>query len=241
MAEAQIAYRPMARGLPGGLLITLLIHGGLGVFLWLSNRSDPAVQAQPRDVIVTQMVKLGKPREKFWLPRAARPKRQAPRQQIKVANKPNAAPATKTKEPPRPKDVEVRDNAQRALDRARLLAAMAEEENDEGQLDGSEFGSANEAKTGDAYLSGVNVAIHRNWNVPVGIIPDAELKTLSAEIKVTIAATGALSSAGITRSSGNATFDASALQAIKATPTVSAPPADQRNQLARGILIQFAP
>jgi len=48
----------------------------------------------PRDFVVAKLVKLGKPREKFWLPRITQPPRPtAPPKVIKLADDPNAPKA----------------------------------------------------------------------------------------------------------------------------------------------------
>ena len=78
-----------------GLLITIALHGG--VRRWRSRsrtarRTAPIIV--PRDFVRAEMVKLGKPREKFWLPRiVAAAAAAAPPDAIKVRRIPNAKPA----------------------------------------------------------------------------------------------------------------------------------------------------
>ena len=127
-------YRRIGRGtFLGGIAVTALIHGALaGLIYWSSVKPAPAPEVA-RDLMVTKLVTLGKPREKFWLPRIVQPpKPKAPEPTIKLAQDPNAAPAQK--EAPRPEDAQVSKDLKRALERARMLAQNAAEEPPEGSL-----------------------------------------------------------------------------------------------------------
>lgn len=221
----------------GGLTFTLAIHGALVLLFWLGHRVTEPPAAEVRDLITTQLVKLGKPREKFWLPKISQPKPTRPVDAIKLSEDPEAAAAPK--EAPKPEDAEVSDKLRSALNRARMLRQVADEDNEEGQLDGLRDGTSSEALTGDAYASQVFALIRRNWNVPVGIISDDELGRLTAQIKVSIGADGALSEAVVAKSSGNNVFDDSCIQAVQATAQVPPPPEDKRALFARGVALLF--
>src|SRR4051794_25388806 len=86
-----------------GLVITLALHAGLlAAIAGAHNKEQPPLIVN-RDFVVAEMIKLGKPRDKFWLPRITQPpKPTAPPDAIKVAEDPNAKPAPK--EAPRPDD-----------------------------------------------------------------------------------------------------------------------------------------
>ena len=221
----------------GGLALAFAIHGALVVLFWLGHRVTEPPAAEVRDLITTQLVKLGKPREKFWLPKISQPKPTRQVDVIKVADDPQAAATPQ--EAPKPEDAEVSDKLRNALNRARLLRQVADEDNEEGQLDGMREGISTEALTGDAYASQVFALIRRNWNVPVGIVSDDELSRLTAQVKVSIGADGTLTDAAIGKSSGNAAFDDSCVSAVKATAQVPPPPEDKRALFARGVALLF--
>jgi TonB family protein len=239
-AETHVAFRHLGRGLAGGVVLTLAIHGVLAFLLYQSQRRSPARPEAVRDFIVTRTVVLGKKREKFWLPRIVEPpKPKAPEPVIKVAENPEApAVPPPPKEAPKPQDKEISKDLRRALDRARRLAAAAEEE-PEGSPLGSLQGTSTEATTGDEYWSQVHDAIHRNWSVSAGLLNDAQLAVLLAEVRVQIDADGSIRNPVLSKSSGNDLYDQSCMQAVRATGQVPAPPPDQRNRARRGVVLEF--
>ena len=88
--------RASSRGF-SGLLITIAIHGGLFAAIAVANNQEQPPLIEKRDFVMAEMVKLGKPRDKFWLPRLTQPPRPtAPPDTLKVAEDPNAAPAPPT-------------------------------------------------------------------------------------------------------------------------------------------------
>jgi TonB family protein len=221
-----------------GLVITLALHAGIlgAVKIAHSKSEEPLVV--PRDFVIAQMVKLGKPREKFWLPRITQPPRpKAPPAVIKVADDPNAPKAPV--EAPRPDNPEISKDLRRALDRARKLEQLIPSEPEEGQLTGSASGTANEATEGDAYATAIHDAIRKNWTTPEGLITDAQLARLTATIKIRVGEDGTILETKLLRSSGNAFYDDSCVTAIQATHKVPPPPAPVRRIAARGYAIEF--
>jgi TonB family protein len=220
-------------------LITLALHGAvLGAVKLAHSRSDTPVETE-RDFVVAKMVKLGKPREKFWLPRIVEPPRpQAPPAAIKVTDDPNAQAAPP--EAPRPEDPDLSKQTKRALERARKLAALAEVEPEEGLATGSAEGTANEASAGDEYATAISMAIRKNWNLPVGLVSPAELSKLKATVRVKVTDGGMLSDPKVVQSSGNSYFDESCVAAVQATNKVPPPPAGMEKRYARGFLMQFS-
>ena len=72
-----------------GLVITVALHGGIFAAIAVAhNRQEPPLIVS-RDFVVAEMVKLGKPRDKFWLPRITQPQR-------------STAPVVNGREVPRP-------------------------------------------------------------------------------------------------------------------------------------------
>lgn len=232
--------RPLGRGSSfGGLAATLLIHASLAALVYFAHvKSPPPVEA-PRDLIVTKLVALGKPREKFWLPRIVEPPRpKAPAPTLKLTEDPNAAPAPK--EAPKIDDADISKDMRRALKRAQLLAQAASDEPAEGSLTGSTEGTSTQGSSGDEYATAIYNAVRRNWVTPTGLVTDAELATLSATIKVRIADDGTLSDPVLSKSSGNQYFDDSCIQAVKSTGRVPPPPENLRGTYKRGVNFKFA-
>ncbi|HEY0709341.1 MAG TPA: energy transducer TonB [Polyangia bacterium] len=237
------ATRPLGRGTISGILITALVHGGLIYALYESQRRETPPPPAVRDVIVTKMVQLGKPREKFWLPRnvVTPPPPKPPPQAIKIATSPDAAPAPPppVKPPPKVEDEKISSDLKRALQRAKSLAQAAKEEPPEGSLTGSLEGTSNVAEIGDEYATKVHDAIHRNWAAPSGLLDETQLRSLVALVRVSIAVDGRLGAPVLKQSSGNQTFDDAALQAVRATGNVPPMPPEVRSRFRSGVEIEF--
>jgi len=222
--------RPLGRGSSfGGIFATILIHASLVALIYFAHvKSPPPVEA-PRDLIVTRLVALGKPRDKFWLPRIVQPpKPKAPAPTLNLTDDPNAAAAPK--EAPKLEDADISKEMRRALKRAKMLA-QATEEPAEGSLTGSAEGTSTQGVAGDAYATVIDAAIRRNWVTPVGLITDTELVGLVAKIRMSISDDGTLSNPVVQKSSGNPYFDDSCIQAVKATGRVPPPPANKFKHL----------
>jgi TonB family protein len=227
--------RPLGRGSSfGGLLATLLIHLSLVALIYFAHVKSPPPIEEPRDMIVTKLVALGKPREKFWLPRIVQPPRpKAPVPTLNLTDDPNAAPAVK--EAPKIDDADISKEMKRALKRAQMLA-QATEEPAEGSLTGSAEGTASQGTTGDEYATAVYTAIRRNWVTPTGLVTDAELASLEMVMRISISPEGSLGAPMVKKSSGNEYFDDSCIQAVKATVRVPPPPPNFK----RGFNLRFA-
>jgi TonB family protein len=218
--------RASGRGFQG-LLITLALHGGLFVAIAVANSKEQPPLVINRDFVVAEMVKLGKPRDKFWLPRITQPQRStAPPDALKVAEDPNAKAAPK--EAPRPEDPTISKDLKRALDRARKLEALATpDEPDEGSLTGSKLGTANQA-TGDPYLAEVKGTLLQNYDLPAGIAPDQIAKP--PLISLRIAEDGTLENIKPLKSSGNSFVDDACVSAAQRTRKVPPPPAKWKDR-----------
>jgi TonB family protein len=225
----KIIRRASGRGL-SGLVITLALHGGLFAAIAAANSKEEPPLVINRDFVMAEMVKLGKPRDKFWLPRIVQPQRStAPPDSIKIAEDPNAKAAPK--EAPRPDDPTISKDLKRALDRARKLEQLAvPEEDDEGSLTGSKLGTSNR-ETGDQYQAQVVGLLHQNYNFPAGINV-GELAN-PPEISFHIGADGALADIKLTKPSGNSFVDDACVDAAKLTGKVPPPPPGTRGMRVR--------
>jgi TonB family protein len=225
LQEKRPRRRRAARRNLAGLLITLALHGAiLGAVKYAHSQGSTPLEI-PRDFVVAKMVKLGTPREKFWLPRIAEPPPpEAPPPVLKVATDPNAAKAPP--EAPRPENPKIAKDLKRALDRARKLEALATpEEPDEGSLTGSKLGTSNQ-EMGDAYQAQVVGRLLQNYNLPAGINVDQIANP--PEMTFHIRPNGALADVKLTKSSGNNFVDDACIDAAKLTGKVPPPPAGVR-------------
>jgi protein TonB len=209
------------RGNSVGILVTLALHVGVIAAVAVAHGQEQPPLIVQRDFVRAEMVKLGKPRDKFWLPRITQPP--PPKVQpdtIKVAEDPNAKAAPK--EAPKPEDKDIKKDLKNALDRARKLAALAApEEPDEGQLTGSRLGTASQA-TGDPYLAAITGALIQNYNLPAGMTPE-QIST-PPEIRFHFSDEGTISDVKLTKSSGNPLVDDACVDAAKLTHKVPPPP-----------------
>ena len=241
--ETQFVQRRLGRGVISGVLVTLAVHGALFYAVYDSQVNAPPPPPVIRDLMVTKMITLGKPREKFWLPRIVTPPPpvKPPPATIKIANSPDAAPAPPppVKPPPNLEDRQISNDLKRALARAKMLSQSAKDEPPEGSLTGSESGTTSSAEEGDAYATQVSDAIHKNWSAPAGLLDDAQLKSLTAEVRVSIAEDGRLGAPAMVRPSGNELFDDSCLQAVRSTGQVPPMPPAARARFRHGVVILF--
>jgi TonB family protein len=212
--------RASGRGF-AGLLITVALHGGLFAAIAVANNREQPPLVITRDFVVAEMVKLGKPRDKFWLPRLTQPPRStAPLDALKVAEDPNAKAAPK--EAPRPDDPTISKDLKRALDRARKLEQLAvPDEPDEGSLTGSKLGTSNH-EIGDAYQAQVVGLLHQNYNFPAGI--NVDQINNPPEIAFGIGPDGAITNVRLTKPSGNSFVDDACVDAAKQTAKLPPPP-----------------
>ena len=207
-----------------GLLITIGLHGVIFLAVARAHNQEEPPLIMPHYFVRAEMVKLGKPRDPFWLPRITQPPRPtAPPNQIKLSDDPDAKAAPK--EAPRPEDPKISKELKNALDRAKKLEALAADEDDEGSLTGSKLGTANHA-TGDQYQATVVGLLHQNYNFPAGITID-QIKN-PPEILFHIQPDGTLAGIKLTQSSGNNFVDDACVDAAKLAGKVPPPPPGTR-------------
>jgi TonB family protein len=211
-----------------GLVVTLALHGAILLTVARAHGKEEPLLVMRHDFVEAEMVKLGKPREKFWLPRIVQPPRAtAPPDAIKVADDPNAKAAPR--EAPRPEDPLISKDLKRALERAKKLEALATpEEPDEGSLTGSKIGTSNH-EVGDQYLAQVKGTLLQNYALPAGIAPEQIAKP--PMIQMTIGADGTLSAIKLRKTSGNSFVDDACVNAAQITRKVPPPPVQYSNHV----------
>jgi protein TonB len=203
-----------------GLLVTAALHAAVFLAVKAAHSQPQGPIIVPRDFVQAEMVKLGKPRDKFWLPKVHTAPPPPPPDAIKLADDPNAkaAPreAPKIEDPKTPKDL------RRALERAKKLDSLiTPDEQDEGALNGSKMGTSDRA-IGDQYDAQVMSAITQNYNLPAGLTPDQIAQPPEIQFKVT--PTGAITGAKLMKSSGNPLVDDACVSAAQQTRNVPPPP-----------------
>ena len=214
-------FRRGRRGNTIGIIVTVALHAGVLAAVGIAHGQPQPPLIVSRDFVMAEMVKLGKPRDKFWLPRITQPPRPkiAP-DAVKISEDPNAKAAPK--EAPKPEDKNNTKDLKNALDRARKLADLAvPEEPEEGSLTGSKLGSATQA-TGDPYLAEINGMLRQNYNLPAGMTP--EQITTPPEIRFHFGDDGTIGDVKLTKSSGNPLVDDACVDAAKLTRKVPPPP-----------------
>ena len=203
-----------------GILFTVALHGGVLLAVAAAHNKPEPPLIMPHDFVRAELVKLGKPRDPFWLPRITQPPRPtAPPNQLKLSEDPDAKAAPK--EAPRPEDPKISKELKNALDRAKKLEALAADDDDEGSLTGSKLGASNRA-VGDQYQAQVLGLLRANYNFPAGLTPD-QIPVLP-EITFRIAPDGAISDVKLAKSSTNSFVDDACVDAAKLTGKVPPPP-----------------
>ena len=203
-----------------GILFTVALHGGVLLAVAAAHNKPEPPLIMPHDFVRAELVKLGKPRDPFWLPRITQPpKPTAPPDQLKLSEDPDAKAAPK--EAPRPEDPKISKELKNALERAKKLEALAADDDDEGSLTGSKLGASNRA-VGDQYQAQVLGLLRANYNFPAGLTPD-QIPVLP-EITFRIAPDGTISDVKLAKSSTNSFVDDACVDAAKLTGKVPPPP-----------------
>lgn len=237
-ATQEVRVRPLGRGtFFGGVLATLAIHLGLAYVIWHASKAEPP-PAGEHEVMITKMIKFGKPREKFWLPRITEPPPpKVTEPTIKVSENLDAKPAVKEEKKEKPKDEKLSKSVQDVLNRRRAMLQNADPDTT-GDLSGDRNSDANETQQGDPYATEIYNAIRKNWNVPTGLSLGDALN-LEAQITVRISEDGTLLEPRLKKSSGSGLYDDACLQAVQTTHRVPPPPPAKRAYWRRGLTLLF--
>ncbi|HEY5452594.1 MAG TPA: TonB family protein [Polyangia bacterium] len=210
-----------------GLLITAALHAAV---FWAVKEAHSQPQGPlivERNFVEAEMVKLGKPRDKFWLPKAHRDPPPPPPDAIKLSDNPDAKAAPV--EAPKVNDPKTSKIVQNALKRAAAWDTMAVPPDDEGLATGHSAGTATEAK-GDPYLAEVSGLLRQNYNLPAGVTVDQI--PIPPVVRFTIGADGTLSNIKLDKSSTNPLVDDACVSAPQLTRKVPPPPGGKARKLA---------
>lgn len=203
-----------------GLLITIALHGVIFMTVAAAHNQPQEPVIVQRDFVQAEMVKLGKKRDPFWLPKKYQPPPPPPPDAIKLSD--NADAKAAPVEAPKLEDPKTSKEVKNALARAAKLGALAvPDEPDEGAANGSKTGTSTQA-IGDPYIAEIKGLLLQNYNLPAGM--NADQIPSPPEIRFRIGTDGTLSAIKLTKTSGNPLVDDACISAAQLTRRVRPPP-----------------
>jgi TonB C terminal len=232
------SYEPRRNSTPfviGGIIMTALLHLAVIGGFWLARaRAEAAPPLGPGTFVDAQLVKFGKPRDLSFLPhKQGQVKTVGPPTGLKIATDAKALPHLDKDDKP-PDKTDPLKNTHAEMFKNLTDQPEGVDTSGEGSLTGSKAGTATEAK-GDPYILSLIDQIGTAWQVPT-TIKDSDLQKLSAEVCLTIDASGALTHYEFTQRSGNSQFDSSLEATLSTTKKVPPPPDRFQSAAARGRL-----
>lgn len=232
------------------LIGSLAAHAGLVVvgLVLGSFFSGPAIDLNQKP-ITAHLVRLGKARDKKFLPRKEEPP--PPPKEEHGQTAPATPPPAKAAVPvplkkPTPAVHQKHEGARDSDLRKQLFGAFSKlskkppDEDPEGAENGSTEGDSSEAE-GEQYWGLISAQVHRNYDVSQ-TIPEEERAGLKAQVALRIGRRGQVLEVKLVKSSGNALFDNAVLAAVKKASPFSPPPDALRDSLENtGVVLEFVP
>lgn len=216
------------------------------VFNWLFAPKIVDLDQKP---IKASLVRLGKKREEKLLPRKDEPPPPPKEEKAPVAvptpapaavpvPSPVAVPVPDKKAAPSKQDgkQDARKSLFAAFDKT---ARAAKPEELEGAEDGDPNGDA-AREEGERYFGLISSAVRRYYDVS-NTIPEAERRTLKAEVSFKVSASGEVTDVKLKKPSGNDLFDDAVIGAVKKAAPFSAPPKHLAQLLKGGVTLVFSP
>jgi protein TonB len=245
---AYSVLRPRPSGLlpylVGSLGAHVLVVAAWLILAWAFGRPSMDLEQTP---IKASLVRLGKPRDEKLLPRKEEeppPPVKAP-EPVKVPTPVAVAPDTAVKIPSKDakpdKDkpsAEKKDPKRSLFDAMNKAARPGKVEEAEGAADGDPNGDSAKQE-GERYFGLLKSVVQRNYDVS-DTIPEAERRTLKAEVALWLGRDGEVLNVKLTKPSGNELFDAAVLGAVKKASPFSPPPDHLRDSLKKqGVAFVF--
>ena len=212
----------------------VLFHGSAGG----ATNGVPSVVVPPPPAVRARLVKLGRPANTRRT-RANTLVATAPQSGIALSRTGREETKVRPTKAPLTKNALDSDALARTLAHAAQLGQQGAPEAGEGSPDGVEGGEidAAEAREIDLYMSMLQRLFRANFRVPA-TVEDVSSKRCS--VRVAINRDLSVGSPAVASSSGDATFDQSALAAARAVNTVPPPPAEIADQvLGRPITVRY--
>ncbi len=233
-AQSLLAQRPSK--VVGFFAISVAMHVlAIALGLVASWLLAPKLLDLDQKPITASLVRLGKPRDEKLLPR----KEEAPPEPPKKVEKvevPVPSPKAVVVPGPEPKKPTQKQDLFKALNNA---SKQARPEELEGRADGDVNGDSAKEE-GERYFGIISAAVRRYYDVS-NTIPEAERRTLKAEVTFKVMATGEATDVHVKKSSGNELFDGAVLSAVKKAAPFSPPPEHLKKLLQAGVTLVFSP
>ena len=246
-AAAQSLLAPRPSKLVPFFALSVFAHVGLiGVGLLVNWQIAPRLIDLDQKPITASLVRLGKPRDEKLLPRKEEPPPPAKEEKApEPVPVPVEAPAPKAVaipglEPKKPTPKQ--DGKKEAEARKQLFSAFnktGKQDELEGKADGDVNGDA-AREEGEKYFGLISAQVRRYYDVS-NTIPEAERRTLKAEVAMRVSGSGEASDVKIKKGSGNGLFDEAVLSAVKKAAPFSPPPEHLRKVLQGGVTLVFSP
>jgi protein TonB len=210
----------------------VLIAAGALTLSWAL--SSPRVDLEQKPIRAS-LVRLGKKRDEKLLPRKEEP----PPPPSKAAEVPSPTPAPPDKAVKLPsKDAKPEKAADTRKSLFDALSKVARRDELEGDPEGDPNGDS-AVQEGERYFGLLKSVVQRNYDVS-DTIPEAERRTLKAEVALYIGAGGELIDVKLAKPSGNDLFDSAVVGAVKKASPFAPPPPHLAESLKRqGVAIVF--
>ncbi len=236
-AQSLLAQRPSK--VVGFFAISVAMHMlAIAVGLVASWLLAPKLLDLEQKPITASLVRLGKPRDEKLLPR----KEEAPPEPPKKVEKvevpiPVPSPKAVVVPGPEPKKPTAKQDLFKALNNA---SKQAKPEELEGKADGDPNGDSAKEE-GERYFGIISAAVRRYYDVS-NTIPEAERRTLKAEVAFKVTVSGEATDVHISKTSGNELFDEAVVSAVKKASPFSPPPEHMKKGLQSvGVKLAFSP
>lgn len=234
-AQSLLAYRP-SRVVPFFAFSVGLHVFAVVVALTVSWILSPKIGDLDQKPIKASLVRLGKKREEKLLPRKEEPPPEVKKDEVAVPL-PVPAPKAVAIASPDAKKPTQKNDLFKALNSA---SKQAPAEELEGDPDGDKNGDAARAE-GERYFGIISAAVRRYYDVS-NTIPEAERRTLRAQVSMQISGSGEVTGVKILKGSGNEMFDEAVQSAVKKAAPFPPPPEHLKKGLAHeGVSLAFSP
>lgn len=236
---ARSLLRPRPSGLMPFLVLSIaghvLLTSAALLLSWLF--AGPAIDLEQKP-IKASLVRLGKPRDEKLLPRKEPEPPPPPPKPAAVADPAPAPPSNAVKTPSKDAKPEKAPDTKKSLFEA--LNRAGKEAELEGAVDGDPLGDS-AVQEGERYHALLQAVVKRNYDVS-DTIPEAERRTLRAQVSIRIDERGGVLDVRLVKASGNELFDAAVLGAVKKASPFAPPPAHLVTELKRdGVSFVFTP
>ncbi|MEW5739766.1 MAG: TonB family protein [Myxococcota bacterium] len=236
---AHSLLRPRPSGLAPFLVLSIaghvLLTVGALVLSWAFAGPPIDLEQKP---IKASLVRLGKPRDEKLLPRKEPEPPPPPPKPAEVAVQAPAPPSNAVKIPSKDAKPEKAPDTRKSLFDALNKASQPTEL--EGAADGDPLGDS-AVQEGERYHGLLQAVVKRNYDVS-DTIPEAERRTLRAQVSIRIDEHGGVLDVRLAKASGNDLFDAAVLGAVKKASPFAPPPVHLAAELKReGVSFVFTP